>query len=108
MSLVDIKIRNTDLRLDSDDPEKLIALAAKLNRRLNDVAENAGSLSDSKLLIIASLMMEDQMDSLLAKMQDQASNQSAPGHETKKMFNEAIGQISEYIERLTAKVEGNS
>lgn len=103
--MVDIKIRNTDLRLESDDPEKLITLAAKLNRRLNDLANSCGAASDLKLALIANLMMEDQIETLGAKLQEQASVKTSVTDDTKKMFNEAIGQIAEYIDHLATRVE---
>lgn len=105
MATVNLKFRNTDLVLDCDNMERIETLSMRYNNRLSGLAAKFHNASDLKLALIAGLMIEDQLDSLLKKVESEADSKKDENIEIKKTFNETISQIADYVDHLASRVE---
>ncbi len=105
MSAINLKFRNTNISLDCDNPERLNSLADRYNNRLQELASTFHNASDLKLSLIAGLMVEDQLDALLNKIEAEAESKNDENLETKNIFNDTISQIADYINHLASRVE---
>ncbi|MCE2991931.1 MAG: cell division protein ZapA [Candidatus Jidaibacter sp.] len=105
MTLVNLKLRNTNLSLDCDDKDRIDSLAAKYNHRLEELAAKFPGASDLKLALIAGLMVEDQVEALIRKIESDVESQKGEVGAAKKNLTDTISQIADYIEHLASRVE---
>lgn len=105
MPYVDIKLMNTQISLNVDNPERLKELVLKFNNRLMKLgAANTGS-SDHKLALIAGLLLEDELASIQEKLASEQTTKSSHMDQLKNSFEETISQIAEYIDQLAESIE---
>lgn len=105
MALVDVKFRNTIISLESDDESRLRDIAEKLNKRAESVAKFSANATDIKVAIISALMLEDQVDSLLKKIENEESSKSSEVAKTKGSFIDTINHVAVYLENLADRIE---
>ena len=86
MTVFNLKFRNTNLSLDCDDAERIDVLAKRYNKRLEDLAARFHNASDLKLSLIAGLMIEDQLDALIKKVESDSDSKKDENSEMKKTF----------------------
>lgn len=105
MAIVNLKFRNTNLALDCDNMERIEVLSTRYNSRLEDLASKFHNASDLKLSLIAGLMIEDQLDALIKKVELDSDSKKDANSEMKKTFNDTISQIADYVDHLASRVE---
>jgi cell division protein ZapA (FtsZ GTPase activity inhibitor) len=104
MTIVNLKLRNTNISLDCDDVERLNTLANRYNERLEELSSTFYNSSDLKLALIAGLMLEDQIDALSKKIENETDNKEG-ATSTKKTFNDDLDRLSDYIDDLASRIE---
>jgi cell division protein ZapA (FtsZ GTPase activity inhibitor) len=63
----------------SGDPERLLELCAKLDRRMREIAESSGAVDTLKLAVLVGLSLQDDLQRLkeeLKKLDDSVSRRS--------------------------------
>lgn len=105
MATIDIKFRNTQMSLESNNVERLAMLVEKLNKRAEVIAEGPGNFTDTKLAIISALMLEDQVDTLTNKLSSDTSNSNDQVEQTKTAFTDTVNYLADYIEDLADRIE---
>lgn len=103
MNTVNLKFRNTDININCDDQERIKFLAGRFNERVNAMSNSFQNTSDLKLFTIVGLMLEDQLD-IVSKENELNSNEDKIS-EIKKVFDNTMLHIAEYIENLALKIE---
>lgn len=105
MSLVNVKFRNTAVAIESDNPQKALEIAAKLNRRAESLINHAQNITDTKLAIVTALMLEDQVDNLVKKVSNDSSTKSTEIDKYKASFAESLSQIADYLNSLCDSID---
>lgn len=105
MGIVNLKFRNTEISINCDDEARIKLLSERFNKRVEEVSNDFQNTSDLKLFIITSLMIEDQLDVLMKKAENDLDLNMSGVLEVKKTFNSTMIQIAEYIEDLAIRIE---
>lgn len=109
MPVVEFTIRNKKYNISCDNGEepRIIRLANNLSSRVEGISGNFVGASDSVVLAMAALMMEDEINVL--KESKNVANQSVPAQDSADKVNlaliNAIEPITQYIENLANKLE---
>jgi cell division protein ZapA len=102
MPVVNIKIRENTYPIACADGEEkhLQFIASKLDQRVNTLAEKLGKANSMQLLIMAALMMEDQLNE-----SGKTPKVVVDTSHTDKAVSETIEAIADYIETLAKNLE---
>jgi len=105
MAVVRTQFRNTKIELECDNPERLKTLAARFEKRMNDLCAAFNNASDLKLALMAGIILEDQIEGLLKKVENDQSEQSDELLSLKKSYHDSFNQVADYLEKLAQVVE---
>lgn len=112
MAVVDVIIRNNvhHIACNEGEEEDLRLLAETLSRRIDKLASNFAKANDSLLLIMAALMIEDELGELKRKQQQLPLNiRDDEAVKDENAVDEAVADaldaISEYVESLANKLD---
>jgi cell division protein ZapA (FtsZ GTPase activity inhibitor) len=86
------------------EEEKFRSLAHKLNTRIEKVTKGNPKASEIRIMVLVSLLMEDEIDDLKKNKAIEASVSGVPASSDETIVR-AIDSISEYLENLAKKVE---
>ena len=103
MGLVNIKFRNTTVTINSNDEEKALKLADRLNARAESLVSNANNVTDNKLALIVGLILEEELERIQAELHTKVHALSE--EETSAIMSETLDQLSDYIEHLAERIE---
>jgi cell division protein ZapA len=109
MPIVEFTIHNKKYNISCDNGEepRIARLANNLSTRVENIAGNFAGASDSVVLAMTALMMEDEINVL--KESKNVANQSSPSADSADKVNlaliNAIEPITNYIENLANKLE---
>ncbi len=103
MPLVELNIGRSKYKIECPQSEenKLLNLAAKMDERVKNLAQNFKNVDEKTLLVISSLMMEDEIESC-------KKPQTGTSQDVDKIYESlthTIENMTQNIERLTRKVE---
>jgi cell division protein ZapA (FtsZ GTPase activity inhibitor) len=112
MKSVIVKVRGTAFELGADNPSRLELLAHRYDARVSEVIQGLGrNVSDLKAVIVTSLMMEDQIDTLSQKVDAsnenyklEAENTRAEMEQLRKNFAQTVGQLCDYLDHLSDQI----
>jgi cell division protein ZapA len=107
MAQVDVTINDRSYRIACDDgqEEHLTRLAAYIDGRVQELTESVGQVGESRLLVMASLLVADELSETLeslATLQDKLH--SAPGTAEDNVAD-AMESLADRIERIAARLE---
>ncbi|MDJ1257292.1 MAG: cell division protein ZapA [Candidatus Midichloria sp.] len=101
MAIVDLKIGNLSLQIESEEKEKILMLADEVNGRVNHLKSNLKGLTDIKAILITVLMLQDEVtkakNAFTAKAQAVAEEQNQA---LTKSFYELLDHVGEKINEL--------
>ena len=102
---------NYPIACDDGQEEHLAALAEKVDRRVNELAAAVGKVGEARLLVLAALLMADELDDSLRECKQlrhamdrdrgaaqRAADEDAAAH--------AIEKVAGRIEGIVARLEG--
>ena len=110
MSMVEITIGNSrhQISCNQDEKEKLLALAKKLNKRVNQLSFSLKDVDEKTLLVIAALMAEEELErkSINEEEREEAPEEVAPitGQDLFEAISEVMDNMTDHIEKLSKKV----
>lgn len=126
MPEVEIEIggRRFEVACRSGEEDYLISAATALNQEASNIGQQLGRLSESRMLLMAGLMLADQMGNLkdklakrdveltvahseISKLQAQLSASSLSGNESEELasaFEKTLTDIADKAERLAGKI----
>ena len=105
MALVDIKFKNTSISLESDDSQRLKDVSEKLNKRAESLSRSSPNATDAKIAILSALMLEDQVEGLLKKIESDEHAKSNEVNKTKDSYIDTINHVANYLENLADRIE---
>ncbi len=104
MPQVEVSINNRAYRIACDEgqDEHLTRLAEYVDKRVQELVSAVGQVGDARLLVMASLLIADELSETFASLQDKVGAETA---ETEAEIAKATEEIAERIERIAAKLE---
>jgi cell division protein ZapA len=109
---VTIKGRQYTIACDDGQEEHLRELAATVDQRVSDLIAQVGDLGDLRMVVMASLLVADELAETRSALAERGDEASAPGAGAEADSAEIIEladvveQASSRIERLAAALEG--
>lgn len=103
MKEVEIKIKNAKFIFLSDTPEKLEALSEKIVKKVEALSKDKNF--DNKILLMAMLLMQEELEALQESMNTMQKNQDGFEGELKASLADTINKVAIYIENLALQVE---
>jgi cell division protein ZapA len=107
MAQVDVTINDRSYRIACDDgqEEHLTRLASYVDGRVQELVASVGQVGDSRLLVMASLLIADELSETLeslASLQDKHHSTPVAAEED---VAEVMESLADRIERIAAKLE---
>ena len=106
MAQVDVTINDQNYRIACEDgqQEHLRALAGEVDKRITDLVSTMGQIGELRLLVMASMLMADEMGELRAQLE------TARGNDAREAAAEAqlagtINSVAQRIETVAAAIE---
>ncbi len=103
MALVEFNIGRSKYQIECPEAEKtrLLELAKKMNERVTKLSQSFKNVDEKTLLVISSLMMEDEIES-----QNNSQNITPQaGADMYESLTQNIENMTSYIEKLANKIE---
>lgn len=108
MAQVDITIngRNYKVACDDGQEEHLSSLGSFVNGRVKELTDAVGQIGDSRLLVMACLLISDELGEAQRQLQESeaAASASAPAEPIAVSFDE--DELAEGIEAVAERIEG--
>ena len=105
MAQVDVTINNRAYRIACDDgqEEHLTRLGDYVDGRVQELVSAVGQVGDARLLVMASLLIADELSETMASLQDKQDDGVATG--AADHVAETMETLADRIERIAARVE---
>lgn len=103
MALVEFNIGRSKYQIECPEAEKsrLLELAKKMNDRVNKLSQNFKNTDEKTLLVISSLMMEDEIE----LQNNYAKNSPQINNDAYESLTQNIDNMTNFIEKLAKKIE---
>lgn len=104
MAQVDVTINNRSYRIACDDgqEEHLVRLADFVDRRVQDLADSVGQVGDARLLVMASLLIADELSESYGSMNEGDGLDKAAANGAEGISENLLAEITE---KLAERVE---
>lgn len=103
---VTINKRKYDVACDDGQEAHLVRLAAYVDKKISELAEAMGQIGDARLLVVASLLIADELSDAYAEMETLKADGSAgavgPGSDG---LGSALDSLAIRIEDIAARLE---
>ena len=105
MPQVEVSINNRGYRIACDEgqDEHLQRLAEYVDKRVQELAAAVGQVGDARLLVMASLLIADELSETYASLQENGEPAASVGDDEK--LAQITEEIAERIEKIAAKLE---
>lgn len=105
MPQVEVSINNRGYRIACDEgqDEHLQRLAEYVDKRVQELAAAVGQVGDARLLVMASLLIADELSETYASLQENGAPAAAGDDEEK--LAQVTEEMAERIEKIAAKLE---
>ncbi len=106
MAQVDITIngRNYKVACDDGQEEHLSKLGSFVNGRVKELTDAVGQIGDSRLLVMASLLISDELAEAQRQVQEMEATPAAPVEQIIPTIDEDV--LAEGIEAVAERIEG--
>ena len=107
--IVEIKVSKSQYKIECSEIEKnkIINNANKLDYRINKLTQALGNVDEKTLLILNSLMMQEEINNLIAHKNSKETSSDNVFSEDEMLdeISQNIENINSYIEKLTNRVQ---
>ncbi|WP_304073494.1 cell division protein ZapA [Maricaulis maris] len=110
MSRVTVKLNGRDFTIGCEEGQEayLRELAGSLDKRVSEISGQVGQIGDLRLLLMASLILVDDLkesDRKIADLEGQVQRLRHENHGAASLQAEARGQLTEHLARLADRME---
>ena len=112
MAQVDVSIngRNYQIACDDGQEEHLSQLAEYVDKRVKELVAAVGQVGDARLLVMASLLVADELSEAFASLEQEGANRNGNGSPggpggSDDVLADAIEAMAERIEGIAARLE---
>ena len=104
MAQIDVEINGRPYQIACDDGQEshIQELAGYVNRKVAELVASVGQVGDARLLVMASLLLADELAEAYAEIDDMKD----VDHGTKTEALSAESRAAQAIEALAARIEG--
>jgi len=101
MAQVEVTVNGRSYRIACDDGQEdhLIELAGFVDRKVAELVSAVGQVGDARLLVMASLLIADELSETYAALKEGQGGASVEAHEA-----ELANRLAERIERIAARL----
>ena len=101
MAQVEVTVNGRNYRIACDDGQEdhLIELAGFVDRKVAELVSAVGQVGDARLLVMASLLIADELSETYAALKEGQGAASVEAHEA-----EIANRLAERIERIAARL----
>ena len=105
MAQVTLRINGYAYTLGCKDGEEahLQNMAAEVDRRIEGVKTTAGPSGEARMLVIAALLMADELDELQKKLRDETTQAASSASDPK--LGRRLGKLAKRAEEIAADLE---
>lgn len=110
MSRVTVKLNGRDFTIGCEEGQEayLRELAGSLDKRVGEISGQVGQIGDLRLLLMASLILVDDLkesDRKIAELEGQIQRLRHENHGAASLQAEARGQLAQHLTRLAERME---
>jgi len=101
MAQVEVTVNGRNYRIACDDGQEdhLIELAGFIDRKVAELVSAVGQVGDARLLVMASLLIADELSETYAALKEGQGAASVEAHDAEK-----ANRLAERIERIAARL----
>ena len=105
MAQVDVTVNNRAYKIACDDGQEdhLTRLAEYVDRRVQELVSAVGQVGDTRLLVMASLLIADELSETMDSLKDNQDPGAAAGGQDRVVSTMEL--LAERIERIAARLE---
>jgi len=103
MAQIDVTINGRNYRIACDDgqEEHIVQLADYVDKRVAELVSAVGQAGEARLLVMASLLIADELSEAFAELQERGEAKSEPGETVAR----AEASLAAATEALAARIE---
>lgn len=107
MPTLDVTIngRRHTVQCGEGEEGRLRRLAAYVDGRVRELAQQYGQIGDTRLLVLAALLIADELDDAYAEIKRLRQAASEQARESEARAAEMVERLAERLERLAAELE---
>ncbi len=103
---VTINGRNYEIACDDDQENQLARLGAYIDKKVADLVSSVGQVGDTRLLVMASLLLADEISGAYEELADlRSGGGKAAGDRASKTLINGIEALAQRIEDVAAHLE---
>ncbi len=107
MAVVDVVVNGRNYQVACDDGQEshLTDLAAYIDRKVADLAKTMGQVGDARLILMASLLIADELSEALDSVESLKREARAAGDEDARDVEVTFAALASRIENIAARLE---
>ena len=108
VATVDVVINGRRHQLQCDDGQetRLKRLAAYVDKRVSDLAQNHGQIGDARLLLMTSLLVADELSDAYDELKRLRTALTDTAKQSERQAAVAMEQVAERLEAIAGRLEG--
>lgn len=108
MATVDVLINGRRHQLQCDDGQetRLKRLAAYIDKRVTDLAQNHGQIGDTRLLLLTSLLVADELSDAYDELKRLRAALTDSAKQGDRQAAAVVEQVAERLEAIASRLEG--
>lgn len=105
--IIEVRIGKNKYKLNCrpDESDNLLEFADRLDSRVKELQENIEDISDNHLLVIAGLMLEQELQDKTDQMSGELKQQLYNEDDLYEALSEQMENIINYVQKITKKIE---
>lgn len=104
MGIVNLKFRNHTIQVECNNEERVRSLSDKLKAKVEGMNHLRGA-TDTKLIYLVALMLEDEIDSLKKDLAETKSQLEDEFEHNNQILSDTLNYVAEYLENIADKYE---
>ncbi|HET6519007.1 MAG TPA: cell division protein ZapA [Geminicoccaceae bacterium] len=108
MATVDVVVNGRRHQLQCDDGQetRLKRLAAYVDKRVSDLAQNHGQIGDTRLLLMTSLLVADELSDAYDELKRLRTALTDTAKQTEKQASTVVEEVAQRLEAIASRLEG--
>ena len=110
MPQIEVSINSRDYKVACEDGQEdhVRQLARYVDKHIQDLAETVGQVGDARLLVLASLMIADELSEMIARvedLEDQVGEIQENQSDTARKADNVEGKVADILEGAAKRIE---
>ena len=105
--IIEVRIGKNKYKLNcrADESDNILEYADSLDSRVKDLEENLEDISETNLLVIAGLMLEQELQQKIDQMSGELKQQLYSEDDLYEALSEQMENITNYVQKIITKIE---